>query len=174
MAKRNRYPYSGAAHWFVKLKSYLSIFCIVLPNFTKVIGMTRKYTISDEARQALSQRMKRLNADPKFVVRREAASREESRTVSSARMKRLNADPKFKAAASKRLKKLHADPKFAAKLIASTTTPEFRAGARTRMKERLADPKFAEENAATARENLKRANLVRQRKPVATPPKSSP
>jgi hypothetical protein len=59
--------------------------------------------------------MKRMNADPMFAARRDAASGE--------RMKRLRTDPVFvakqAAAASENMKRLRADPAFAAKKAAA-------------------------------------------------------
>src|SRR5579872_4338162 len=81
-----------------------------------VIWMMRKYTLSDEARRARSELMKRLSKDPDFAAKRNAASRN--------RMKKLNAKAEFKAASSERLKKLHADTKFQKKIKAKVTNAE--------------------------------------------------
>ena len=121
--------------------------------------MMRKYTLSDEARRARSELMKRLSKDPDFAAKRNAASRN--------RMKKLNAKAEFKAASSERLKKLHADTKFQKKIKAKVTNAEFRPAASIRMKNRLADPKYKKKHAEVARENIKRAQAARRR--MATP-----
>jgi hypothetical protein len=75
--------------------------------------MTRTYHLSEAGRRERVERMKRMNADPMFAVRRDA--------VSGERMKRLHANPVFAAkqaaAASKRMKRMNADPALAAKKV---------------------------------------------------------
>ena len=82
---------------------------------------TRTYRLSDQGRRALSDRMKRRHADPKF------------RAANRARRKRMNADPKFKAAARVRMQRLNADPELTARRNAAASG---------RMKRLHADPKF--------------------------------
>ena len=70
---------------------------------------TRAYRLSEQGRRALSDRMKRRHADPKF------------RAANRARRKRMNAAPGFKAGARARMKRLNADPAFTARRDAAAS-----------------------------------------------------
>ncbi len=109
-------------------------------NILPLAGRSAGFKHSEEFKASVSERSKKMHADPVLKARYSALMKArqadpEFKAANSARAKAMNSDPVLKAAKSAKMKVIHSDPVFKAALSA-------------RMKKMYADPEFKAKNSA--------------------------